>query len=977
MATHGNNAREPEQTHVAPGGTVVRLRRWCGLLMLAYAAAVAAQIPVPVRGAPLLERYSADSVGATPRNFAAAHDAQGRLYVANFDGVLRFDGDTWELLRLPGAVAATALTRGEDGRIYVGGFDVFGVIADDADGAMRLQVLSATPPPQVHAVAIANVWQIIADRGALRFRTEFAMYTFDPALGTQRAQPLPDTTRMFFATRHGLLGRISGRGLVRMADDGSLQDLAGGARFADQGVAAIIDQGENGLVVSDDGLHRLRDDRVLAAGDSFPEFVNNHPNTARLLGDGSIAVGTTHGELLRYDANLKLLDRLKVNDGTIEDLHVDAENGLWVIGEGELVRIRLPAPWTFYGPAHGLRGSVYAAEWYHDALWLAGTAGLARIASHPGAVAQAQSLPWFEYEGYALQSTRGGLLIAHRSGLLVVNERLQRRTLISGTQAVLWLIPEPARDDRLYAVGEQTLWVLALKQGEWQIQASTELGAMSPNKVFSGIGHGELWFADSRSTPQRWRFDPETGALLAKHSFASAQGLPDVRDPELNLYRLDDRIHAVVGGQTYVLADERFVAERGAPASLVERPTELIVRDTPVGTFAATSRELYLRPERAQRWDRLRFGASAVRGFAGIHVGSDSIVRIATWSGLLQYDPSQQAPQEPALAVSLSQVSARAADGTLRQLPRRTDAAAQTIAAGETLRFRFALVTMEPAVEFRYRVHGLVPDWTEWRSDRELILRQPRGGDYSLEVQARTRSGREASPMFYRFHVEPRWNQTLWAKWLGAVLALALVLGIAQLVAWWRTKRFRATNALLESRIAERTRELEVVNRKLAELATEDSLTGISNRRALESGLAREWHRCLDQRRPIAALMIDVDHFKRFNDHHGHLEGDALLRRIAQVLQQFHDPARELLARFGGEEFALILPGVHLEEAQRRAQNLCNHLRDAAVPVTVSVGVAAQVPSPLDDPHLLLRRADAALYRAKRNGRDRVEIAND
>jgi len=943
--------------------------------MLVFAMIAPAQ--VPLRGAPLLERYSADSIGAPPRNFAATHDGQGRLYVANLDGLLRFDGDRWELLRLPGAVPASALARGEDGRIYVGGFDVFGVVAEDADGSMRLDVLSARPVSPDPGSAIANVWQIIADRGALHVRTEHAMYTLDPALGTQRIAPLPDTARMFFSTRQGLLGRIDGRGLVRMDEDGALNDLPGGAVFAGQGVTAIIEQGERTLILGDDGFRRLRDGRVVGASGAFPEFIDNRPNAARLLGDGSIAVGSVHGELMRFNDKLELIDRLAVNDGTIEDLHVDAENGLWVVGEGELVRMRLPAPWTFYGPANGVRGSLYAAEWYDGALWLAGTAGLARIAASAGAQAQAQPLAWFDYEGYALQATRAGLLIAHRTGLLVVEEQLRRRPLLSAAQAVLWLIPAPTRDDRLFAVGEQTVWLLALKQGRWQLLASTALGAMSPNKVFPGVGAGELWFADSRSTAQRWRFNLDTGALLDQQSFGSAQGLPGDHHGEWNLFRLDDQIHAVVGGHTFVMQGERFIADRSAPAALVERPVDLTVRSSPVGTFAATSRELYLRPGGAQRWDRLRFGASAVRGFSGIQVGSDGIVRIATWNGLLQYDPTQPAPPEPPLAVSLAQVSERGPDGALRQLPRRTDAAAQAIAPGHGVAFRFALVTMEPAVEFRYRVHGLVPDWSEWRTERELSLRQPRGGDYALEVQARTRSGREASPLFYRFQVEPRWHQTQWARALAATLVLGLVLGLAQLVAWWRTARFRAANVLLESRIAERTRELEIVNRKLSELATEDSLTGISNRRALESGLTREWHRCLDQRRSIAALMIDVDHFKRFNDQHGHLEGDALLRRVAQMLQQFHDPTRELLARFGGEEFALILPGVHLEDAQRRAQNLCQHLRDAALPVTVSVGVAAQVPSPLDDPHLLLRRADAALYRAKRNGRDRVETAND
>ena len=119
--------------------------------------------------------------------------------------------------------------------------------------------------------------------------------------------------------------------------------------------------------------------------------------------------------------------------------------------------------------------------------------------------------------------------------------------------------------------------------------------------------------------------------------------------------------------------------------------------------------------------------------------------------------------------------------------------------------------------------------------------------------------------------------------------------------------------------------------------------------------------------------MIDVDHFKRYNDTHGHLEGDVLLRTIAQQLHAQHDRQRELLARYGGEEFALLLPGVHQDEAQRRAEKIRMEMQAHIGETTISIGVAGFVPTMQGDAINLLRRADAALYRAKRGGRNRVE----
>src|SRR3546814_15230942 len=97
-----------------------------------------------------------------------------------------------------------------------------------------------------------------------------------------------------------------------------------------------------------------------------------------------------------------------------------------------------------------------------------------------------------------------------------------------------------------------------------------------------------------------------------------------------------------------------------------------------------------------------------------------------------------------------------------------------------------------------------------------------------------------------------------------------------------------------------------------------------------------------------------------------------VLKHIADVLTRLHNPNRELLARFGGEEFALLLPGLHVEEAHNRALELCKTLAAADLKLTVSIGVAAQVPSTLDDPPVRLRRPDAPLYRATRNGTNRA-----
>lgn len=168
--------------------------------------------------------------------------------------------------------------------------------------------------------------------------------------------------------------------------------------------------------------------------------------------------------------------------------------------------------------------------------------------------------------------------------------------------------------------------------------------------------------------------------------------------------------------------------------------------------------------------------------------------------------------------------------------------------------------------------------------------------------------------------------------------------------------------------------------RRLAEI---DGLTGLANRRVFDRTLNAEWRRATREEEPLALLMIDVDYFKRFNDHYGHQQGDDCLKSVAAVLRRHALRSGDLAARYGGEEFALVLPNTAVDGAVHVAQAILDHVRargmehaDSAVAnhVTVSIGVASRVPTVQTEPRTLIVAADAALYAAKQSGRDRYAI---
>lgn len=186
-----------------------------------------------------------------------------------------------------------------------------------------------------------------------------------------------------------------------------------------------------------------------------------------------------------------------------------------------------------------------------------------------------------------------------------------------------------------------------------------------------------------------------------------------------------------------------------------------------------------------------------------------------------------------------------------------------------------------------------------------------------------------------------------------------------------------------QRRVAERTAELKVANRKLETLSNTDALTNLANRRHFDNALSQEWLRARRNKHPLALMMIDVDFFKKYNDHYGHQLGDACLKRIAHTLQASAMRPSDLVARYGGEEFSLVLANTDVASAQRLAEMIRCCVEELNIPhelsstgiVTISIGVAVMASDKIQAVELLLQAADEALYRAKNDGRNRVVLA--
>lgn len=318
------------------------------------------------------------------------------------------------------------------------------------------------------------------------------------------------------------------------------------------------------------------------------------------------------------------------------------------------------------------------------------------------------------------------------------------------------------------------------------------------------------------------------------------------------------------------------------------------------------------------------------------------------------------------------------------------------------LEFQYtALSLMVPEkVQFKYQLEGFDKEWVEAGTRRVAYYTNIPPGHYRFRVIACNNDGiwnNEGAS--FQFYLNPYFYQTYPFYGLLAFAFILVGMGlyairvrqirarqrVLEILVDQRTNRLLETTQKLEvanNQLGERTQQLELSNQKLEQLSLLDGLTGIANRRYCDEALQREWQRAIRENGALSFIMADIDFFKPYNDTYGHLKGDECLKQVAKMLNEVMKRPGDLLTRYGGDEFAIILPKTDFEGAVVVAERLRAQIEGLEIShtgsliadhVTISLGVATIWPALEAAPEALIQAADQALYRAKQGGRNQVK----
>ncbi len=809
-----------------------------------------AEFPSPERGAPVeevglpmpSEHFAPPEYGHYPQNWAVTQDNRGIIYVANYDGILEYDGASWRLIPTPSSKYVRSLVTAHDGTIYAGTSGDVGMLQPDSVGVMRYVSLY-DHIPEAHQ-GFKDVWSTLSTPAGVYFQSNERLFRWDGS--SIAAWESEEGFHTAFEVRDELYVRDFRDGLLKMVGD-SLQRVPGGARFADTPVLAMVPFPGGGTLIgtSRSGLYLFDGQSIRPFETDAQPFLDAYElyhGTA--LSSGHAALATIGGGVLVVDPQGRLVRVLgpaaELPDGVVHHVYEDRDGGLWTsFNSSGLARAEVGSPLSKFNQTLGLEGLVYKMDRHDGTLYAATGAGLFALDTEPLTLRARQEEQYTAFRrvdtipiAWDTESTDDGLLVATERGVFLVQAGRQQQ-ITQGAARASRTLEASERYPGWFWVGERDgLTALHRTSRGWR---SYPVAAIEEEVISVVEGpNGTVWANLAQGSIVQLRFGDTPASEPAITRLQDEKTLPDGFN---RVTSVAGELLVISPRGVFTLRPQEGGPHRGAddgPSAYEVIPDErfdIEGNDGPLlGVFGTEASAVWmLRGDRVYRGVRRSNGTYEWRGINALHFpkGDETPLFIdeggVIWMGngreIVRYDPRPNAPEGGAFPVHVRKVTtvqdqqilyggAQPATASEEAQPLRIEVDYEH----NDLRFDFAAAhygNVAP-LEYQVRLEGRESDWSAWQSSTNAVYADLTEGQYTFYVRARAGARQAQQRAALTFRVLPPWYRTGWAY--AAYIAAILVLGAG----YWRYRGLVEQHKRVQQQAKELERE-RMANERLQE----------------------------------------------------------------------------------------------------------------------------------------------------------------